>query len=87
VAHDNSSIKINMIKEYRWHDAERDMNRSTRIKTGLSATVSTTNRTLTDLGSRPGLRVQKMTTNRLSHKSLQFVYIICMFSVIAVLTA
>ena len=65
----------------------REMNRSTRIKTCLSATVSTINRTLTDLGSSPGLRVEKMATNQLSHKSLQFVYIMCMFSVIALLTA
>lgn len=65
----------------------RGMDRSTRIKTCLSATVSTTNRTLTDVGSSPGLRVEKIATNRLIHKSLQFVYIMCMFSVIAIFTA
>jgi hypothetical protein len=42
-------------------------NRSTREKTCPSATLSTTNPTLTDPGSIPGLRGERPATNRLSH--------------------
>jgi hypothetical protein len=42
-------------------------NRSTRRKTCPSATLSTTNPTLTDPGSNPGLRGERPATNRLSH--------------------
>jgi hypothetical protein len=42
-------------------------NRSTLGKTCLSATLSTTNTTWTDLGSNPGLRGERRATNRLSH--------------------
>jgi hypothetical protein len=42
-------------------------NRSTRGKTCPSATLSTTNPTLTDPGSNPSLRGGRPATNRLSH--------------------
>jgi hypothetical protein len=42
-------------------------NRSTRWKTCPSATLSTTNPTWTDPGSKPGLRGGRQATNRLSH--------------------
>jgi hypothetical protein len=42
-------------------------NRSTRVKTCPSATLSTTNPTWTDPGSNPGLRGESSATNRLSH--------------------
>jgi hypothetical protein len=42
-------------------------NRRTRGKTCPSATLSTTNPTLTDPGSNPGLRGGRPATNRLSH--------------------
>jgi hypothetical protein len=42
-------------------------NRSTRIKTCPSVTLSTTNPTWTDPGSNPGLRGERPATNRLSH--------------------
>jgi hypothetical protein len=42
-------------------------NRSTRRKTCLSATLSTTNPTWTDQGSNLGLRGDRPATNRLSH--------------------
>jgi hypothetical protein len=41
--------------------------RSTCGKTCPSATLSTTNPTLTDPGSNPSLRGERPTTNRLSH--------------------
>jgi hypothetical protein len=41
--------------------------RSTRRKPCLSATLSNTNLTWTDLESNPGLRGEKPATNRLSH--------------------
>jgi hypothetical protein len=41
--------------------------RITHRKTCLSATLSTINITVTGLGSTPGLRVVRPTTNRLSH--------------------
>ena len=44
-------------------------NRSTRRKTCPSATLSTTNPTWTDPGSKPGLRIEKPATNRLSHST------------------
>jgi hypothetical protein len=42
-------------------------NRSTRGKTCLSVTLSTTNPTWTDPGSKPGLRGERPAANRLSH--------------------
>jgi hypothetical protein len=42
-------------------------NRSTRGKTCSRATLSTTNPTLTDPGSNPGLLGERPATNRLSH--------------------
>jgi hypothetical protein len=42
-------------------------NRSTRRKTCLSATLSTTNHTWADLVSNPGFRGESSATNRLSH--------------------
>jgi hypothetical protein len=42
-------------------------NRSTRRKTCPSATLSTTNPTWTDPGSNPGLRGERLATNRLSN--------------------
>ena len=42
-------------------------NRSTRVKTCPSATLSTTDPTWTDPGSNPGLRIEMPATNRLSH--------------------
>jgi hypothetical protein len=42
-------------------------NRSTRGKTCPSATLSTTNPTWTDPGLSPGLRGERLATNRLSH--------------------
>jgi hypothetical protein len=42
-------------------------NRSTRGKTCLSATLSTTNPTLTDPASNPGLRDGRPAANRLSY--------------------
>jgi hypothetical protein len=47
-------------------------NRSSRRKTCLSATLSTTNPTWTDPGSNPGLRGGRPTTNRLNHGSAKF---------------
>jgi hypothetical protein len=41
--------------------------RSTRGKTCPSVTLSTTNPTRTDLGSNPGLRGEKLATNRMSN--------------------
>jgi hypothetical protein len=42
-------------------------NRKTRGKTFPSSTLSTTNPTLTDPGSNPGLRGGRLAANRLSH--------------------
>jgi hypothetical protein len=42
-------------------------NQRTRIKARPSATLSTTNRTWTDTGVNPGLRVERPATNCLSH--------------------
>jgi hypothetical protein len=42
-------------------------NRRTRRKTCLTATLSTTNPTWTDLGANPGLHGGRPPTNRLSH--------------------
>jgi hypothetical protein len=46
-------------------------NRSTRVKTCPSATLSTTNPTWTDPGSNPGLRGERQATNRLSHGTVK----------------
>jgi hypothetical protein len=46
-------------------------NQSTRRKTCPSATLSTTNPTLTDPGSNPGLRGRRPAANRLSHGPAQ----------------
>jgi hypothetical protein len=42
-------------------------NRSTRGKTCLSTTLSTTNPIWADPGSNPDLRGERLATNRLSH--------------------
>ena len=42
-------------------------NRSTRRKICPSATLTTTNLTWTDPGLNPGLRGERLATNRLSH--------------------
>jgi hypothetical protein len=42
-------------------------NRTTRGKTCPGATLATTNPTMTDTGSNPGLRGERPATNRLSH--------------------
>jgi hypothetical protein len=42
-------------------------NRSTRRKTDLSATLSTTNPTWADPGLKPGLYGERPATSRLSH--------------------
>jgi hypothetical protein len=46
--------------------------RSTRGKTCLSATLSTTNPTWTDPGSNPGLRGERPANNSLSHGTAYF---------------
>jgi hypothetical protein len=45
-------------------------NLSTRRETCLSATLSTTNLTWTDLGSNMGFRGEGLATNRLSHRTV-----------------
>jgi hypothetical protein len=47
-------ISFDRVMEHRWNEI-------------ISATLSTTNRTWTDLGSNPGLRDERSATNRLSH--------------------
>jgi hypothetical protein len=47
-------------------------NRSTRGKTRPSATLSTTNPTWTDPGSKKGLRGGRPATNRLSHGTVNY---------------
>jgi hypothetical protein len=54
-------------------------NRSTRGKTSPSATLSTTNPTSTDPGSKPGLRGGRPATNRLSHGTALSIY--CIYNV------
>ena len=49
-------------------------NRSTRGKTCTSATMSTTNPTWTDPGSKPGVRGERPATNRLSRGTAQEKY-------------
>jgi hypothetical protein len=53
--------------ERRWNDILTGENRRTRRKTCLSATLSTTNPTSTDLGANPDLRGERPATNDLSH--------------------
>jgi hypothetical protein len=48
-------------------------NRSARGQICPSATLSTTNLTLTDPGSNPGLRGGRPATNRLSHGTAQVI--------------
>jgi hypothetical protein len=52
--------------ELRWNDNDRGNPKNSR-KTCLSATLSTTNPTWTDLGTNPGRRGEKPATNRLSY--------------------
>jgi hypothetical protein len=49
--------------------------RSTRGKTCPNATLSTTNPTRSDPGSKPGLRGERQTTNRLSHDTVKLILI------------
>jgi hypothetical protein len=55
--------------EQRWNDTVGGGggDRRTLRKTCPSATLSTTNPTWTDLGANPGLRGEKMATDRLSY--------------------
>jgi hypothetical protein len=57
---------FSILMEHRWNEIDRG-SRSTRRKTWLSATLSTTNPTWTDPGSNPGLSDERTATNRLSH--------------------
>jgi len=58
-------MKINMEKW--WLDFERRKNKySEKKKPCLVARLYTTNLTSTDLGSNPGLRGERMETNRLT---------------------
>jgi hypothetical protein len=67
-----SSLSLEM--EYRWDETDRE-NQSIRGRTCPSATLSTTNPTLTDPGSNPGLRGERPATNRLSHDTAIFIFI------------
>jgi hypothetical protein len=49
-------------------------NRSTRVKTCPSATLSTTNPTWSDPGSNPGLRGERPATNRLSRDTTKYIH-------------
>ena len=50
-------------------------NRSIQRKTYPSATLSTTNPTWTDQGSKPGLHGERPTSNRLSHGTAKYPYL------------
>jgi len=52
--------------EHWWNDISSG-NPSTRRKTSSSVTSSITHFTWIDLGSKPGLRVERPATNRLRH--------------------
>jgi hypothetical protein len=57
------------VMEHRWNEIDRK-NRSTWGKPCPSATLSTTNPTWTDPGSKQGLRCERPATNRLSHGTI-----------------
>jgi hypothetical protein len=75
---------MKMNKEYWWNDAGRGK-RSTGRETWLTATLSTANLTLTDLGSNPALHGDRPATHGLSHGTalwiLLLIYIIYKHSV------
>jgi hypothetical protein len=56
----------------------REENRSTLRKTCSSATLSTTNPTWTYPGSNPGLRGERLATNRLSHGKIIWAYLLAL---------
>jgi hypothetical protein len=58
--------QVLQVMEHQWNEIDRGKP-TTRRKTCLSATLSTTNLTWTDPGSNPGLRGERPATNRLSH--------------------
>jgi hypothetical protein len=67
-------------------------NRSTGRKTCAIATLSTTNPTWTDMGSNPGLRGERLPTDRLSHDMAEaevqiYIYIFVLNSYLAINTA
>jgi hypothetical protein len=53
--------------EHRWNEIDRGKPKYSGGKTYPSVTLSTTNPTWTDPGSKPGLRGGRPLTNRLSH--------------------
>jgi hypothetical protein len=53
--------------EHRWNEIDRRKPKYLGGKTCPSATLSTTNPTRTDSGSKPGLQGGRPATNRLSH--------------------
>jgi hypothetical protein len=54
--------------------------RSTRGKVCPTATLSTTNPTWTDPGSKPGLSGERPAPNRLSHGTVPYDYLSCSIS-------
>jgi hypothetical protein len=56
-----------LVMEHRWNEIDRGKPKYSEKKTCLSATLSTTNTTWTDPGSKPGLCGERPATNRLSH--------------------
>jgi hypothetical protein len=61
--------------EHRWKKLT-GQNRSTRGKTCLSSTLSTTNPTWTDPGSNPGLSGARPAANRLRHGTAKKLYLL-----------
>jgi hypothetical protein len=59
-------VDVWMSMEHWWNDTYKG-NRSAGIKTCPSAILSVTNLTWTGQGSNPGLRGERLATNRLSH--------------------
>jgi hypothetical protein len=58
--------QVLQVMGHQWNEIDRGKP-TTRRKTCPSATLSTTNPTWTDPGSKPGLRSGRPATNRLSH--------------------
>jgi hypothetical protein len=58
--------QVLQVMEHQWNEIDREKP-TTRRKTCPSATLSTTNPTWTDPGSKPGLRGVRPATNPLSH--------------------
>jgi hypothetical protein len=57
------------VMEHRWNEIDRGKRMYFGKKTFTIATLSIANPTWTDVGSNPGLRGERPTTNRLSHGS------------------